>query len=97
MRLGTANVFGVGSVVKEEVFAKIFLVLGAVEAHLARGGVEGDDAHAFLEAVDAGADFLDDSGQFVTEKGGWDNHAGVVAALVHLEIRAAGQGDLHFH
>ena len=91
-----ADVFGVGAVVEEQVFAKIFLMFGAVKAHLARGGVERDDAHALLEAVDAGADFFDDSGQFVAEKGGRDDHAGVVAALVDLEIGAAGESDLDF-
>ncbi len=89
-----ADVFGVGAVVEEQIFAEILLMLGAVKAHLAGSGVEGDDAHALLEAVDAGADFLDDSGQFVAEQGGRDDHAGMVAALEHLEISAAGQGDL---
>ena len=93
---GDADVFGVGSVVEEQIFAEIFLVLGAVEAHLAGGGVEGDDLHALLEAVDAFADFLDDSGQFVAKEGGRDDHAGVVAALINLEIGAAGEGDLYF-
>jgi hypothetical protein len=32
----------------------------------------------------------------MAEEGGRDDHAGVVAALVHLEISAAGQGDLDF-
>ena len=91
-----ANVFGVSSVVEEEIFAEILLMFGAVEAHLARGGVQGDDAHALLESVDAGSDFLDDSGQFVAEQGGRNDHAGVVAALVHLKIGAAGQGNLNF-
>ena len=91
---GHANVFGVGTVVEEEIFAEVLLMLGAVEAHLAGGGVEGDDAHALLEAVDSGADFLDDSGQFVAEQSRGNDHAGVVAALVHLEIGAAGQCDL---
>src|SRR5579862_213034 len=48
-----ANVFGVSTVVEEQIFAEVFLMLGAVEAHLARGGVEGDDAHALLESVDS--------------------------------------------
>ena len=69
-------------------------MLGAVEAHLAGRGVQRDDAHALLEAVDAGADFFDDSGQFVAEQRGRNDHAGVIAALVHLEVGAAGQGDL---
>ena len=90
-----ADVFRVGSVVEEQVFAEIFLVLGAVEAHLARGGVERDYAHALLEGVYALADFLDDSGEFVAEERRGDDHAGVVTALVNLEIGAAGERHLH--
>jgi hypothetical protein len=91
---GDANVFGLGSVVEEEIFAEVLLMLGAVEAHLARGGVEGDDAHALLESVDTGANFLDDSGEFVAEEGRGNDHAGVITALVHLEVGAAGEGNL---
>jgi hypothetical protein len=68
-------------------------VLGAVEAHLARGGVQRDHAHALLETVHARAYFFDDTGKFMPEQGRGDDHAGVVAALVDLEIGAAGQRD----
>ena len=72
-------------------------MLGTVEAHLARGGIEGDDAHALLETIDAGADFLDHSGQFVAEESrGNDHGVGVVAPLVHLQVGAAGECNLHF-
>ena len=91
-----ADVFGIGSVVEEQVFAEIFLVLGAVEAHLAGRGIERHHAHALLEAVHALADFLDYAGQFVAEERGRDDHAGVVAALIDLEIGAAGESDLDF-
>ncbi len=37
--LGNANVFGVSAIVEEEIFAKIFLMLGAVETHLAGRGI----------------------------------------------------------
>jgi len=80
--LGHANVFGVRAIVEEKIFAEIFLMLGAVEAHLARGGVQGNHAHALLETVDAGADLLDDTSQFMAEQGGRDDHAGVVATLI---------------
>ncbi len=90
------NVFCVGAIIEEEIFAEIFLMLGAVEAHLARSGVQGYDAHALLETIDPGADFLNYAGQFVAEQGGRNDHAGMVATLVHLKIGAAGQGDLYF-
>src|ERR1700693_2997046 len=92
-----ADVFGVGSVIEEQVFAEIFLVFRAVEAHLARGGVECDHAHALFEGVDAFAYLLDHSGEFVAEEGGRDDHAGVIAALIHLEVGAAGERHLHFN
>src|ERR1022692_204162 len=91
-----ADVFRVGSVIEEQIFAEIFLVLGAVEAHLAGGGIQGHDLHALLETVDALADFLDDSGQFVAEERGRDDHAGVVTALIDFKIGAAGEGYLYF-
>src|SRR5579872_1057898 len=85
-----ANVLSVSAVVEEQVFAEIFLVLGAVKAHLARGGVERDDAHALLEAVNSGSDLFDDAGQFVAEERGGNNHAGMVAALIDLQVCATG-------
>ncbi len=91
-----ANVFGVGSVVEEQVFAKIFLVLGAVEAHLARRGIQRDYLHALLEAMNAFADFFDDSGQLVAKERRGNDHAGVIAALIHFEIGTAGESHLDF-
>ena len=91
-----ADIFGVGSVIEEQIFAEIFLMLGAVETHLAGSGIQCHHAHALLEAVDALANLFDDSGQFVAKKGGGHDHAGVVAALIYLEIGAAGKSHLHF-
>src|ERR1700685_3863209 len=94
--LGNANVFGVGPVVKQQIFAKIFLMLGAIETHLAGRGIEGDHAHAFFETVDAGADFFDDPGQLVAEQCRRDDHARMIAALKNFEVGSAGQRDLNF-
>src|SRR5579864_5634538 len=82
------NVLRIGAVVEKEVFAEVFLVLGAVKAHLAGRGVEGYDTHALLEAVDVSTNLLNDSGEFVAEKRRRHDHARVIAALVHLEIGA---------
>jgi hypothetical protein len=71
-------------------------MLGAVEAHLARGRIEGDNLHALLEAVDAFAHLFDNSGEFVAEEGRRNDHAGVVATLIDLEIGPAGESDLYF-
>jgi len=70
-------------------------VTRAVEAHLARRGIQRHYLHAFLESANAGADFFDYAGEFVSEQGRRDDHAGVVAALIDLEIGAAGQRGLH--
>ena len=95
--LGDANVFGVSAVVEQQVFAEVFLMLGAIEAHLAGRRVQSDDAHAFLESVDPGAHLFDHSGQFVSEQCGRNDHAGVIAALVDLEVGPTGQGDLDLY
>ncbi len=89
------DVFGVGAVVEQQIFAKIFLMARAVEAHLAGRGIQCDNLHALLESANAGADYFDDSGEFVSEQGGRNDHAGVVAALIDLEVGAASQCDLH--
>ena len=91
-----ANVLGVGAVVEQQVFAEIFLMLGAVEAHLAGRRVQRHHPHALLEAAHAVPDFFDHSGQFMSKERRRDNHARVIAALVDLQVGAAGQGDLHF-
>ena len=54
---GDADVFGVGAVVEEEVFAEVLLAVAAEEAGVAGGGVEGHDAVADGEVGDACADF----------------------------------------
>jgi hypothetical protein len=61
---------------------------------LAWRGVEGDDALAFFEAENAFANFLDDSGELVAEERGRNDHASVVAALIHLKVGTAGKSDL---
>ncbi len=90
-----ANVFGVSAVVEQQVFAEIFLVLGAVETHAAGRGVQRHHAHALLEAPDVGANFFDDAGQFVAKQRRRHDHARVIAALIDLQIGTAGQGHLH--
>src|SRR5438876_11476264 len=67
----------------------------AIEAHLAGRGIQGDDAHSYLESADILANFLDHSSQFVSEEGWWHNHASMIAALINFQIGAAGQRELH--
>ena len=95
MRLRNANVFRISTVVKKQVFAEIFLVFRAVEAHLAGRGIQSDDAHTLFESPDAVADFFDDSSQFVAEESGRNDHASMIAALVALQVGSARQRYLH--
>ena len=88
---GDAEIFGVGTVVEEQVFAEIFLAAAAMEAAQARRGIGGD--HALADAP-AGVDTLAESGDFandfVAENGGRLNHARVVAAPPNFEVGAVG-------
>ncbi len=90
------DVLGVGAVVEQQILAQVLLMLGAVVAHLAGRGIQRHHPHALLESAHARADLLDHSRQFVPEQSRRNDHAGVIAALVNLEVGAAGQGDLHF-
>ena len=69
-------------------------MLGAEEAHPAGRRVERHHAHALLEAAYAVADFFDDTCQFMPKQRGRNNHARMVAALVDLQVGAAGQRHL---
>ena len=84
------DIFRVGAVVEQQVLAEIALVLGTVETHAARSGIQGHDAHALLEAAHPVPDLVDGPRQFVAEQGRGHNHAGMVAALIHLQVGAAG-------
>ena len=59
------DVLCVGTVIEEQVLAKILLMLGAIEAHLTGRGVKRHHAHALLESANSGANFLNDAGEFV--------------------------------
>ncbi len=66
-------------------------MLGAIKARTAGSRVERDHAHALLEAAHAFPDLLDRARQFMAEQRRRHDHAGVIAPLVHLQIRAAGK------
>src|SRR5258708_29532374 len=70
---------------------------GTVKAHLAGRGIQRHYLHALLESADSGTNFFDYTREFVSEQGGRNDHAGVVAALIYLEVGAASQSDLHLH
>src|SRR5207247_7182647 len=87
-------VFRIRAVIEEQVLAEVFLVLGTVEAHLAGSGVQRHYPHASLEAAHAGADFFDHTSQFMAEQCWGNNHAGVISALINLQIGDASKSDL---
>src|SRR3984957_4531357 len=72
-------------------------MLGAVETHLARGGIQSNNTLPLLEADDALAYFFNDASQFMAEQGRRNDHAGVVAALVNFEIGTTSECDLNFN
>jgi hypothetical protein len=91
---GDAQIFSVGAIVEEQIFAKIFLATATVKAAQARRGIGGNDAladaPAGINALSEGGDFTDD---FVAENGGRLNHARVVTALPNFEIGAIGKRE----
>src|SRR5581483_3346695 len=88
-------VLGVCAVVEQQVLAKVLLMLGAVETHLARSRIESHHPHAFLEVLHSRCYFFDDARQLVAEQRGRDDHARVISALVNLQVGAAGERNLY--
>ena len=89
---GDAHVFGVSAVVEKQIVTEIFLAAAARIATQTGGRVRGHDAHANAPAgVDALADGNDIAHQFMPKNGRRPNHASVVAALPHFEVRSVGE------
>lgn len=83
---------GVCPVEEEEIVAEVFLAPATGSTGAAGSRVRGDNAIAWLPVRHGRMDFGDDPGELVAEDAGWDQHAGVVAASEHLEVRATRQG-----
>ena len=49
----------------------------------------------FLKPLTSGTDFFDDAGQFVAKQRRRNDHAGVIAALIDLQIGAACERDVY--
>ncbi len=90
-----ADVFGVGAVVEEKVFAEVLLAVQAEEAGVTGGGVEGDDAVVTAEGGYAFTDVHDGAGEFMAEETVGCEHFGVVAAAKDFEVCAAGEGGVN--
>ena len=91
-----ANIFSIGAIVEQQVFAEILLMFLAEETDAAGSRVEGDDSLPFLELANSRSDFVDRPRQLVPEKSRRRDHAGVVAAAIHFHVRAAGECHLDF-
>ena len=95
MRAGNSDVFGVGSVVEQQVLAEILQAAPAEVTFLARSRIGRHHALSDGKLRDILADRDNVAGQFVPEHGGGHDHAGVISAAEDLDIRAAGQRHLH--
>jgi hypothetical protein len=89
---GDDNGLGVCPVEKEEVVTKLGLAPAARWAGATGSRIGGHDTIAKRPALHGRMDFGDDAGEFVPEDAGRGQHAGVVPASEHLEVRATGQG-----
>jgi hypothetical protein len=88
---------GVGSVVEEQVLAKVLLAMTAKVTLVTGSRVSGNNALAYTELsrVFAYRDYI--SGHFMAEQCGRTNHFGVIAAAEYLHIRAAGERGTDAH
>src|SRR5258708_1791405 len=70
------NRFGVSAIEKEQIVAKILLVVLAIKAFGARSGVRDDDALADFPISNRGMYLGNNSREFVAEYRGRNNHLG---------------------
>ncbi len=91
---GDAHVLSVGAVVKQKIFAKIFLAAAAVIAAEAGRGICGDYTNAHAPARVNALAYCDNfADHFVAEYSGRTNHFCVIAALPYFQISAIGQRE----
>ena len=95
---GDADVFGISTVVEEQILAKIAAFLAAEKTYAARRGVRRHHTRAYRQILSSlRADLLYDSGEFVSKNGRRRDHPRMIATLPDLEIGAASQRDLYPH
>ncbi len=93
---GYAHVLGIGAVVEQEIFAKIFLAAAAMVAAEARRGVCCDHANAHAPArVNPLADSHYFADNFVAKNSGRTDHFCVIAAFPYFQISAIGESETH--
>jgi hypothetical protein len=89
------DIFRVGSVVEQEIFAQILQTLAAEETIVTRSGIRRHHPLPELETENISAYRDHIAGQFVPEYGGGHDHASMVPATENLHVGPAGQR--HFH
>src|SRR5579872_6491506 len=91
-----ANVFRVGTVVKKQVIAEIFLAAFTEVAFAAGRGIECDDSIAGSEIGHTGAGLNYRAREFMTEQRWRNDHARVISAPEDFQVRSAGERRAHF-
>ena len=89
------DVFSVGSVVEQQIFAKVLLTAEAEEASIARRRIQRNDAIPFVESGDSLSNFSDYTGYLVAEQDGRLEHHGVIPTAVNFQIGSAGQSGTY--
>ena len=89
------DIFRVGAVVEQQVFAEILQTAAAEKTFIARRGIRCDYpiANRKLRDTLANRDYV--PGQFVPKHSGWNDHAGMIAAAKDLNIGSARQRYFH--
>ena len=92
-----ANELGVGAVIEKQVVAKILLTAPAKITFTAGCRIQRHDAIAGSELSDSFSSLNYGSGKLVSKEGGRHDHARMISAAKHLEVRTARQRRTHLH
>jgi hypothetical protein len=90
-----SDVLCVGTVVEEDVFAEILLILLAEVAGVTGSGVERDDSISKLKAGHTFANTVNCSGDLMSKGNRGRKHFGMIATAINLEVGATGEGSPH--
>jgi hypothetical protein len=90
--VGDDDGLGVCAVEEEEIVAEVGLIPATGWTGATGSRVGGHDTIAGFPVLHGRMNLGDDAGELMPEDAGRGQHAGVVAAPEHLEVRATGQG-----
>src|SRR5579862_4962407 len=91
------NVFRVGAVIEEQIFAEVFQASTAEETVVARRRICGHHplARAYPSHSIANGDYI--AGQLMPEDSWWHDHSRMIAAAENFDIGATSQRYFHAH